>query len=133
MNVRDLKLAIVCGVETEEIKSLNIFFDNLFSNMKIYINDDNQNLIFVIYGKCLMYQDVKDGSLYCRFVYLWSNLTNVHKCTVEEIQEIIQHKIYQFFEIETFTPCLKYSDAMRLYDRELENDNLTLITKRCIF
>ncbi len=43
MTVRDIKLAIASGIESEEIKQLNTFFDDLFSGIKIYTHGDDRS------------------------------------------------------------------------------------------
>ena len=56
MNVRDLKLSVATGIETDEIKSLNVFFDNLFSDLSVFIDvdDDETDLIFMKGDDCIM-------------------------------------------------------------------------------
>ncbi len=65
MNVRELKLTVASGIESDEIKSLNRFFDDLFSNIQIYTKYDKPDLIFMKGDKCIMKQDLKYGFLYC--------------------------------------------------------------------
>ena len=81
MNVRDLKLAIACGVENEEIKSLNKFFDDLFSDLIIYTSDNNTDLIFMKNDGFIMKQDLKNGYLWCRYEEFWEVLQTTYHCT----------------------------------------------------
>lgn len=102
MTVRDLKLAIACGVETEEIISLNKFFDDLFSNMKIYTVFDDQNLIlFMKNGKFIMKKNIKDDCLSCNYERIWSVLAYKYHCTYQEAISIIEYKVDLIFNIKS--------------------------------
>ena len=104
MNVRDLKLAIASGIETEEIKSLNKFFDDLFSDLKIYTDGDNPDLIFMKGDICFMEQDLKNAVLWCRYKDFWRVLEYQYHCTYEEIQGIIQYKVEEAFKMRSLIP-----------------------------
>lgn len=43
MTVRDFKLSMICGAETDEIKLINKFFDDLFTDIEIYKYDNNRS------------------------------------------------------------------------------------------
>lgn len=97
MKLRDLKLAVACGVETEEIKSFNKFFDDLFSDVEIYTeNAFEHNLIFIQPKTNVMFlqQNLTNGhlsyldELIGYYLYVKCNVT-----TLEEITEIIKYKV----------------------------------------
>lgn len=105
MNVRDLKLAIACENENKKVKSLNKFFDDLFSLVKI--RDDETELIFykeTVDGRgCFMRFSLENGALWCVNIGFWEVLRTVYHCTIVETQEIIRYKVEEVFDVWSLT------------------------------
>ncbi len=104
MTVRELKLAVACGVEGDEVKSINKFFDDLFGDIKIYTEGDKLDLIFINGDNFIMKQDLEKGYLYCRYYGFWSILEDQYHCTRSDIKEIIQYKVGEKFNSESLIP-----------------------------
>lgn len=99
MDVRSIKLAVASGIETEEIISLNRFFKELFNDMKVYKDNESNNLTFMKDGKCLMRQNIENSYLDCDYSRIWSILLRRFNYTHYQIQEIILYKIEENFNI----------------------------------
>lgn len=104
MNLRELKLAIACGIETEEIKAVNNFFDKLFNSLTIYTKDNKPDLIFMKGDSVVMQQDLEYGILWCNYKYFWAILSNQYHFTHAEILEIVQYKVEEAFKLGSLTP-----------------------------
>lgn len=104
MNVRDLKLSVATGIETDEIKSLNVFFDNLFSDLSVFIDvdDDETDLIFMKGDDFIMKFELYNQFwlLCCGYFHIWKFLIVQYKCSNVEVYEIVAYKILEIFNIE---------------------------------
>lgn len=94
MNVRDLKLAIACGYESDDVKSLNKFFGDLFSDLKVFTYKNNDILVFMNGSKYIMEHNIETGFLYIDYYGFWGVLIDQYNCTQAEIRELIAYKVY---------------------------------------
>ncbi len=104
MNVRELKLAIASGSKSGEIKALNKFFDELFTDIQVITEGDKPDLIFMKGTKCIMKQDLRYGELKCVYNGFWSVLQSTFHCTTAETQEIISYKVEETFKFGSLIP-----------------------------
>ncbi len=100
MCIRELKLATASGIEND----VNIFFDNLFSDLTMYTLGESTNIIYMKNKQIIMVYDFEDGSLRCAYSGFWKVLERVY--TVYEIEEIIQYKVEEAFSIVNIRPIL---------------------------
>lgn len=107
MNVRDLKLAIACGHESDEVKALNIFFDMLFNLITIYQRKSETDFIFMRGDRFIMEQVLESGDLLCRYDGFWRTLEEKYGCIGSEIYEIIQYKMEEKYGIGFLKPRIK--------------------------
>lgn len=124
MTARDLKLAIVCGTENDEVIALNAFFKNLFNVITIYHEDDNTNLIFMDGDKFIMKYFMKSKVIDCRYEDFWKVLEVVYNCSYAEAQEIIAYKVNEAFKSGTLIPHLFYNSHEKLMENAFKNGDL---------
>lgn len=107
MTVRELKLAIACDLENEEAKALNIFFDELFSGVRKYTKNGEPDLWFAKGDKIIMFQNLKNGVLWCWSECFWRILRYQYGLSYEDVQAIIKYKVEEKFNInmELLLPC----------------------------
>ncbi len=98
MIVRRLKLAVASGVECDEIKILNKFFNDLFIDVEISYTYDTYFLVFIKNNEIIMIQKFEDSHLMCKYDGFWNILNK--KYSYEEIQKIIQYMILTKFDMD---------------------------------
>ncbi len=125
MTVRDLKLAIAIEYETEEVKSLHKFFENLFSGLTLYQKEDKPDLIFMKGYRFIMEQDLKNGYLLCRYDGFWQVLESKYHCEPSEIKEIIKYMVEEKYKMELLTPRRKREYATLVVEEEFKTELLT--------
>lgn len=124
VTLRDLKLAVACGHESDEVKSINQFFDDLFSDVKIYKNVHSENLFFMKGTKCIIEQDLDAGFLWCKYLDFWKILSNRYKYTRPEIRDIILYKISEFFIELTQIPIYVEIYTFEYIESQFKNGEL---------
>ncbi len=129
MNVRDFKLAIACGEESSEVKTLNMFFNNLFNNIKIYTEEGAHDLIYMSGDKFIMKENHKLKILECSYDNLLSMLYYIHNCSFLETIEIVTYKVEEVFKINNLTPSSILSQEAYNIEREYDNGLLIPIDK----
>jgi hypothetical protein len=96
--LRELKLYDLCGIISPNVIEINNLFNNLFSDLSVYTERGESDLIFMKGEKFIMEQDLKNGYLRCRFTDFWEVLQMKFKLKETEIQEVVSYKIANMLE-----------------------------------
>lgn len=125
ITVRDLKLAVVTGIYTDEIKSLNQFFTFLFNDLIIYTYhpSNSTDLLFFKNNKCIMVHDLTKSVCIVNYIKFWLILedTDIPPAPYSESKNIISYKIeenYNYLSLIEPTNALYYTEfenAERLF------------------
>ncbi len=96
--IRELKLYDLCGIISPNVIELNVFFNDLFSDLSVYTKDGKPDLIFMKRGKYIMGQDLKNNYLRCNYTDFWLILKERFNLKTPEIQEVISYKVVNMIE-----------------------------------
>ena len=111
--IREKNLCAILEQEctNEFVVKIDEFFNELFTDLKIYTDDNNHNLIFMKGDKYIMTQDFKGGYLGCRYDDFWLVLEKSFSLRYEEIQAFISHMVEEAFKMGSLTPIKRiYND-----------------------
>lgn len=101
MNARELKLSIACEKESDEIKSLNKFFEDLFSDILLYT--DNINSTYYVKNNVIIMEYVNsfynEPQLWCKYIGFFEILEK-YNYNHDDICDIIRYKVDEFFNIK---------------------------------
>lgn len=134
IDVRRLKLAIICNEETEEIKAINEFFVNLFNDVIIYKLSSTET-IFLKNNKTILVYNTDDNYLNVDNDIFWKSLnidttdTNYHPYNTmlpfDNISDIFRYKFIEQFNntieiLEPFKVCI-ITVMYQLYIKKILN------------